>query len=337
MRIKAACFNLMVLSMIFIVQSVSGQTNIASTAEGDKVRARAYQISALDQYNAGNYDKALEYCKEVERYLNTMDPFVEAIRIKSYYSIGDYSKAKISLDLFLRLDAESSLVDEMIPYIVLIDDSIREEDDFFNRAKENKSVEDYQAYLEKYPNGRFRHEAERLMKIQVEDDAWTEAQNKGTVEGYYEYITIYHNGNYVADARENIAALDLKAYTEATTEHTQESLNNYLDSYSLGEYREDVEKKLKERIEYDVYLQAKSTNDIEDYIVYVEEYPEGKYAIAANQEIEEGLYVLGNAAYDAKNYHRAKTYFTKYVSRFPDGIYVVDIHKKLKKSERKTK
>ena|GEM_PF-4210386 len=320
-----------------MAQGGYGQQNIASTAESDKLRARAYQISALEQYNNRNYEKALEYCVEIEKFLETVDPEVEAIRIKSYYAIGDFSKAKISMDLFLRLSKNKELTEEMLPYIVLIDDKIREENDLFQFAKNEKSVTGFKKYLEKYPNGRFLHEAKRLLENQYEVDAWELAQQTATIPAYTEYMVAYPKGGHVDTAREAIAALDYEAYTEATTENTQVSLNYYLENYPVGAYRDDVEAKLTRRIEYDIYMYAKKTDDLEDYISYVEQYPAGTYTSVANQEIEEMLYALGNTAFASKNYGRAKIYFDKYITRFPNGLFIVDVQKKLKKCNRKVK
>lgn len=335
MGIRTICFKISFFIIILSTQWISGQQNIASTKESDMLRARAYQISALEQYNNGNYDRALDYCIEIEKFLDTVDPEVEAIRIKSYYAIGDFSKAKISMDLFLRLSENKELTEEMLPYIVLIDDKIREEDELFQFAKNEKSVERFNEYIQKYPNGRFLHEANQLLEIQYEVDAWELAQQTATISGYFDYISAYPKGTHAATAREAIAALDYEAYTEAATENTQVSLNYYLDTYPKGEYRSDIEEKLTRRIEYDIYMHAKKTDNLDDYITYVEQYPEGIYTAVANEEIEEALYNFGNAAYDVKNYGRAKLYFDRYVTRFPNGLFIVDVQKKLKKCNRK--
>lgn len=337
MSFKVICFKFSALLILFTSQAIFGQRNIASTAEGDKLRARAYHISAIDQYNSGNYEKALDYCVEIEKFLDEVDPEVEAIRIKSYFAIGDYSKAKISMDLFLRISEDKELTEEMLPYIVLIDDEIREEEAFFQQARSKKSVGEYKNYIQKYPYGRYHHEVKQLMKAQQEEDAWTEAQESETMQGYYEYISAYPEGKNVAAANEMIASLDYDFYTEATTENTQTSLNYYLDNYPKGEYHAEIEEKLERRIEYDIYMHAKKTNNLDDYIIYVDQYPDGIYTSAANQEIEDELYELGSTAYDSKNYQRAKTYFDRYQARFSNGLYIVDVQKKLKKCNRKVK
>ena len=335
MGLKIIRFKVSFLIVMLSAQGIFSQQNITSTAEGDMLRAKAYQISAMEQYNKGNYEKALDYCVEIEKFLDTVDPEVEAIRIKSYYAIGDFPKAKISMDLFLRLSKNNELTEQMLPYIVLIDDKIREENDLFQFAKNEKSVERFNEYIQKYPNGRFLHEANQLLEIQYEVDAWELAQQTATISGYFDYVSAFPQGTHAATAREAIAALDYEAYTEAATENTQVSLNYYLDTYPKGEYRTDIEEKLTRRIEYDIYMHAKKTDNLDDYIAYVEQYPEGIYTGVANEEIEEALYNFGNTAYATKNFSRAKLYFDRYQLRFPNGLFIVDVQKKLKKCNRK--
>src|SRR5690554_244727 len=203
MDLKTFSFKISFLLIMLSTQGGISQQNIASTKEGDLLRAKAYQLSAMEQYNNGNYDKALEYCVEIEKFLETVDPEVEAIRIKSYYAIGDFSKAKISMDLFLRLSENKELTEEMLPYIVLIDDKIREENNLFQFAKNEKSVTGFKKYLEKYPNGRFLHEAKRLLENQYEVDAWELAQQTAIIPAYTEYMVAYPKGGHVDTARED--------------------------------------------------------------------------------------------------------------------------------------
>lgn len=313
------------------------QMKIASTPEGDKVRAAAYKEAAQRQFNEGNYIKALEYCTQIENFTNKVDPGVEALRVKCYYAENDYAKAKIALDLFLRLDSDKSLKEEMFTYIVMIDDKIQEEEQFFENAKNTKSVYEYNLYLQRYPNGRYTHEVNNLLKAQLETDEWAEAQRLATTASFKTYLKQYPNGRYSTQAWENINNLDRTAFQQATSENTQESLNYYLDNFPEGKHRKEVNDKLLERIEYDLFMKAKNSKDIENFIEYTNVYPEGKYVNEANEEIENGFYTLGNTAYDSKNYHRAKNYFSKYVQRFPEGVYVVDVQKKLKKAEKKAK
>lgn len=337
MASRALCLKLVFLAFLFFNFNSFGQSDITSNEEGNLLRARAYYISAIEQYNNGNYEKTLEYCIQIEKFLDTVDPEVESLRVKSYYEIGDFSKAKISMDLFLRISEEKDLTDSMLPYIVLIDDKIREENQLFEDAKNHKSVAAYQRYLESYPYGRFTHEVQELLKKQKEEDSWLEAQRSHTIQGYTSYVARNPNGTYVDKAREAIALLDFAAYEKSAAENTQESLNWYLNGFPDGQYRADVKEKLAVRIEYDLYYQARNSGKISDYIAYVESYPAGRYVAEANQEIEEGLYNSGNEAFSAKNYHRAKTFFDRYETRFSNGRYIHDVRKKMKKCNRKIK
>lgn len=324
--------SLSLLILLFITAN-----SVYSQISDNKLRARAYLISAMEHYENGNYDKVLEYCTNIENYLDDVDAEVEALRVKSYYALEEYSKAKISLDLFLRLDSEEALKQEMFLYIVEIDERIYEDDRDYNEAKDSKSIPALQAYLSKYKKGRYRVDAQKLLDRLTEDAAWDKATTAGTIEAYKEYIIHYPSGKYVSIATETIASIDKDGYLTAIEENTQESLSDYLRNFPHGEYVREIEDKLAERIEYDTYMRAKHSGLVEHFEEYVRSYPEGKYASDANNEIELGYYNLGNTAFDNKDFQKARGYFSRYALKFPEGLYISEVLKKLKKAERKTK
>lgn len=235
------------------------------------------------------------------------------------------------------LNADRELTEEMLPFIVYIDDKIEEENLDFEDARESGMVVKYEKYLEKYPSGRFVHEAERLMKEQIERDSWIRAKQTGTTKGFYHYISIYPNGSYVMEAQEEISKIDKQAYDKALAGKSQKSLNEYLQSFPKGEFRGEVEEKLKEQIEEDTFSVAGQSGRLNDYINYVDEYPTGRFLREANNKIEEMLYSSGTNAFESKDFYQAKVFFDQYESRFPGGRFIVDVQKKLKKCNRKSK
>ena len=96
-----------------------------SYSQDANARAKAYFLSAQEAYNNKNYDKAIDYCGQIEEILGGTNAMVEALLLKSYHENGNTEKALESLQLFYTLDADESLVSEVAPYIVKIEEAER--------------------------------------------------------------------------------------------------------------------------------------------------------------------------------------------------------------------
>nr|WP_321223150.1 hypothetical protein [uncultured Psychroserpens sp.] len=211
------------------------------------------------------------------------------------------------------------------------------EEDLYNRAIKNPSSSTYKEFLNSYPKSDYVNEIQALLVIQEEEELWSYAISEDTVKSYYEYLNDYPKGKYETTATSQIKILDKKAYENAINIGSQESLNYYLNNYKKGAYREQVKFKLAEKIEYDIYIYAKTNNYIENYENYINKYPYGKYATEVNQIIRNSYFKFANQAYKDKDYTKAISNYSKYVQNYPNGEDIEDAQKGLKKATKKSR
>lgn len=125
---------------------------LQSYAQNSNDKAKAYYFNAEEQYQNKNYNKAIEYCEEVEKLLGNTNACVEALRVKSYYHSGQIEKAKKSLDDFLSLGADESLLKEVAPYTAKIEEVARKKEKLREQLAQGIKPDKYD-YMEEFKEG----------------------------------------------------------------------------------------------------------------------------------------------------------------------------------------
>ena len=183
-------------------------TKLYAQANADK--AKAYYYSAENEYKSRNFSKAIEYCRQVEDLLGKTNARLEALRLKSYFDNGDTEKAKTSLQTFLSLDADESLIKSISPYIIKIEEAEKErarkqkeaaqEEADWNQAKRADSKDAYQHYLKTYPAGSYATSAKDEIK-RIEKEAFNKTHTtcdvcngRGTASKTVECYECYGSG-----------------------------------------------------------------------------------------------------------------------------------------------
>lgn len=292
---------------------------------------------AREAFRNENFETSSKLFLKTKELLGSTNIRIQPMLIKSLAGIEDWRQAKTEITNYYRLNPDKELVEyqEIVNIEKKIENKIYEEEQLYSSAKSNKSVSQYQSYLNTYPYGKYQSEVQNLLGNQKDENAWERANKARSISGYYEYLDNFPDGNYSTTAKETIKILDDEAYEKAIAEGTQETLNYYLDNYPRGKFRSTVRNKLTERKEYDVYIYAKNHNYIENYEAYINKYPNGKYALEVNRIIENSYYRFGNEAYDSKKYGKAKGYYETYISKFPFGTYSSEVRSKIKKCQNK--
>ncbi len=288
---------------------------------------------ARDAYQNENFEQASSLLLKTTRLLGSTNIRIQPMLIKSLVGIEDWRQASVEITIYYGLEPDKELVEyqEIVTLQDQVNNKIQEEEALFSSAKTHESVTKYQTYLNDFPFGKYRDEAQRLLGDQKDENAWKKADDVSSTNSYYQYLAEYPNGNHSTTARETIKRWDRTAYEIAVNTGTQRSFNNYLTKYPRGAYRSEAREKLAERKEYDAYKYAVDNNYIENYEAYISKYPEGKYADEVNRIIKNSYYRFGNEAFDAKNYSKAKGHYQTYLERYPYGYQANEVRKKITK------
>jgi len=96
------------------------------------------------------------------------------------------------------------------------------EDEFWSSIVNSNKVEDFEFYNLKYPNGKYRAEANDKILTIREEKAWIKADRVHTVQEYRLFISRYPNSTYKPEAQKRIASLSPQRPVEQTNEVDEE-------------------------------------------------------------------------------------------------------------------
>ncbi len=142
----------------------------------------------------------------------------------------------------------------------------------FAEAQQQKSVEAYNAFLQKYPQAK---EVKQAVK-ERNALAYTEADKLGTLDAYNEYVSTYPDADDTPKAWENIYRL---AYNEVQRINTEQSYWDYARTYPKSQYAAIATEKATQM----QYLRETAKGDFDTYRKYIETYPNNTKQVATAQ------------------------------------------------------
>lgn len=146
--------------------------NLAAQSKNDQ--AKAYYIEAEKNYGLENYQSALNNLSKVEEILGSTNARVIALKVKSYFEMGDFNNAKKNLNKFSNYSSSEALKNEILSYIVKIETKLEEakinaererneDEKNYLRAKTTHTIESYNTYLNNPKNSIYRSEAKKIL------------------------------------------------------------------------------------------------------------------------------------------------------------------------------
>lgn len=162
----------------------------------------------------------------------------------------------------------------------------------------------YENYIHKYPNGKYFEKAKLIIdSLQSVNDtrAFSSALYANTSKEYKLYLKNYPRGKYISQATKKLDFINAKGKNNGY----QAFIRKYPDSKEA--------KSASKIIENNVWMQAKESDNISQYIIYINLYPSGDHF----NEAEEIIFW--------KNTRSLQEYLTKY----PNGLYskqAIDIY-----------
>lgn len=176
-----------------------------------------------------------------------------------------------------------------------------------------KSRNDYQRYLEIYPDGKHKPEIEELM--------WQAALQKNDMGGYLGYLKVYPQGIHATEVDDKIWAVA----------QANGSYDAYLTYFPNGKHAEEARNhKATQAMEDEAWQMAKNIDTIASYQGYQESYPQGKYLNEAKKRIAELMAGQKDSIIRALSEDR-NIYKLQYIKGC--GITVDDLRGKIKDSK----
>lgn len=180
----------------------------------------------------------------------------------------------------------------------------------YEEACSANSVEAYKAFIDKYPQHHYAHQAlvaiDALQHKEIEA-AWVSCEQQQNAKLYQDFLAQYPNSKYAPIARERLE----EEVWQNCDNNDIASLRSYLASYPSGRYSamaiaivEELEHHLRE--EEDIWRACQERNSIAGYESYMRQYPQGKYVAQARLRVDELSYEereLKNKLFDEMRYY----------------------------------
>lgn len=124
---------------------------------------------------------------------------------------------------------------------------ILKEDNNWQQASRQNTVESYKDYLKAYPDGPHAKDAKRIISELEDDNSWKVACSKDTLQSYRSYLIAFPSGRHTEECKRRVIFInDNKAWKTALVENTVESFEQYLKRFPnplhASEARERIEK-----------------------------------------------------------------------------------------------
>jgi hypothetical protein len=142
------------------------------------------------------------------------------------------------------------------------------------------------------------------------------------------------DNTFFADVRSEADKREMALWEKVEHSDRLSLYQNYLNEYPNGRYKSEAAlniSRLRSRLDDAMFHKADSSNKLVDYELYVDSFPTGKHISTVHDVLENSYYLLGNEAYDEKNYVLAKHYFNKYLTGYSHAERSNEVMKKLNK------
>lgn len=171
---------------------------------------RAY-AAYLERYPDGKYIHEAEANSFLLELAAMKD---EAEKEKRFWEWCKAQKSKRYNEVYLKKYPYGDYVDEAIEQVFVFEQEAEaaereREDRFWNWLLGRNILEGYQVYLQKYPEGHYRQEADSLIAYLTEKAFWVNQIEKGDKAAMQVYLEQYPQGRYVERAQEELEALRL--------------------------------------------------------------------------------------------------------------------------------
>lgn len=182
----------------------------------------------------------------------------------------------------------------------------------WKKAESLNTIEAYEEFLTKYPQGKFANEA----RTKIEELYFKRAIATNTVAGYEEFLKRYPQGKYVNEAHSRIEEL---YFERAKATNTIEGYEGFIKRYPQGEHAE----KARLQIEELYFERAKAQNTIQGYEEFLGRYPQGKFAAEVRLQLEELYFEQAEATNTLKGYE-------EFLRRYPKGKFTDKVQEMMK-------
>lgn len=199
----------------------------------------------------------------------------------------------------------------------------RMEQERYESACYQGSLEAFEEYLSLYPNGKYvRQVNERIVELRKAQEKayYEEVCKKATLQSFKDYISRYPNGQYVTDINNRITDYDL--WEKAKSQNTISAYRNYLNNSRFQTFSTQANEAITELESIEEWNRVKDSTTRYALDTFISKYPKSQYVEDARKKIH---IIQGNEYYSTGNYQKALDEF-----KSAGGKYALDYNTRTK-------
>lgn len=231
--------------------------------------------------------------------------------------------------------------------------------DMWHKAHESGSKQSFEEYIKKYPEGKFKDEAVKV----IEEFDWLDALKTNTIEGFQNFIKNFPDSHHGKDLEKHYSEIneeiawksislsqnvsdvasfiatysDGKFIKQALAKQEQlvwnrigkgrdiDLLKKYLHEYKSGQFEAEAKKLLQELEDErrnNIFLEAKKNKDINKIYQYINENPTGN-------NVDEAKILYDDLFWEDCKKSGTVVSFRLYVRSFPQGRHLTEANEKI--------
>lgn len=201
------------------------------------------------------------------------------------------------------------------------------ESDDWEKALASNTILGFERYLEKYPNGSHRDQAEEKKKVLMEGKIWEDTLRKDSWEGYNNYIQQYPVGEFRSEARKRIEEIDKKMEIEkmAILQTQAEKAERETQRVSFKEVLDNAEASYRRNeLKEAQALYSKALEKHKSGFLPTQTYIIDQIKMCEAGEAFINLVEEGKSAYISGNFELALQYFEKAEDLQPNHLQAKD-------------
>lgn len=199
---------------------------------------------------------------------------------------------------------------------------IYKDDMDFKKARNEGTIESYNAFVAKHPNSEYCENA----KKSLDSLSYYTVIRKGTIKEYVDYLRNHPESEYAEHVKQLVDAWDDSVFNVLSQKYDNKKAYFYLQYLPQGKHVSEVEIMRSLYEEDDIYQTALSQNTVASLQNYLEKYPQGKHVKEVQAKLtlaqEQEDYSIASNRATAEGYR-------DYLSKYPNGKHRAEIRGKL--------
>lgn len=317
------------LSVFFIFLFCFFYSNLTQAQNSRAIANAKYEYNKAEQaYNQNNYTLCLEHLQKSESYRGN-NILIQYLRCKSRFAMNDLAGTEMEIEKFYKMAPNNIATDARFMEIVeierSIDDKKNAEFNLYSSASKANDIDMLKQYTVRYTHGKYLKKAQSQIAYIQDKTLLSSIKNSGSVVALENYIELNPNGSRIDSVTKAYNEMEQALHEECMSDPSSAILLVYLNDFKIGKHRDEIELKLLDVKEYELYQKTKVGNSIYHQKAYLLTYPNGKYKNDVQENLETSLIESARQQYQLEQYAQTNRYCEDYLIYFQEGKYKQEV------------